>query len=70
MSSLVKLINKCTRAIDCRLAGVFSKNQEHLSHPVLVLILELRTGKCWLGKASLTFCQINRVMSIYIYKKD
>ena len=25
-------------------------------------------GKCWLGKASLTFCQINTVMSTYTCK--
>ena len=36
MQSLFKLINKHTRTTVCRLAGVFSKNLENLSHPILV----------------------------------
>ena len=36
MQSLFKLINKGTRTTDCRLAGVFSKNLENLSHPILM----------------------------------
>ena len=31
---------------------------EHLSHPFLVLLFYLLTGKCWLGKASLTFVKL------------
>ena len=54
MQSLFKLINKCTRTIDNRFAKVFLKP-----------FLSLLTGKCWLGKAALTFCQINTVMSTY-----
>ena len=54
MQSLFKLINKCTRTIEHRFAKVFLKP-----------FLSLLTGKCWLGKAALTFCQINTVMSTY-----
>ena len=54
MKSLFKLIHNCTRTIDFGVA-------------ILVLLFWLLTGKYWLGKASLSFCEINTVMSIFTY---
>ena len=67
MQRFFKLIIKCTRIIDCRLTSVFPINLEPF-HILLVLLFELLTGKCFLGKASLTFCQIHTMMSTYTHK--
>ena len=58
----VSLISSVLEQLTVVLASVFFKNLKHLSYPILVLLFQLLTGKLWLGKASLTFCQIT-VMS-------
>ena len=68
MQRFCKLVIKCTRKIEFRLASVFLKKLEHLSHPILVLLFSFLTGICCLGKYLLTFCQINAVMSTYRFK--
>ena len=50
--SLFKLIKKFTRTIDCRLSSWKTLNTFH------TLSITFLNGKCWLGKTSLTFCQI------------
>ena len=68
MQSLFKLIINCTRTIDYCPASAFSKNLEHLSHTMLSYYFNFLTGKCWLGRASLTILpnQFSQTL-IYIF---